>query len=92
MKTLTRRKFMKSSLAFGTAAAIGPYSRVLGANDDVRVAVVGFHSQGSNHIKWFGKIPGVRVVELCDYDHNPLTMQLTLEKENIKNIGRKKHY
>ncbi len=58
MKRLTRRTLMKRSLAGGLALTLAPYARVLGANDDVRVAVVGFRSQGSNHIKWFSKIPG----------------------------------
>ncbi len=70
MKPLTRRTFLKDSLVGGAAAALAPYSRVLGANNDIRVAVVGFRSQGSNHIKWFGNIPGVRVVALCDADRN----------------------
>jgi len=68
MKGLTRRAFTKSSLAGGVALALSPYSRVLGANNDIRVAVVGFKSQGSNHIKYFSRIPGVRVVALCDVD------------------------
>ena len=68
MKGLTRRAFTKSTLAGGVTLAMVPYSRVLGANDDIRVAVVGFKSQGSNHIKYFSKIPGVRVVALCDAD------------------------
>ena len=45
-----------------------PFSRVRGANDAIRVAVVGIRSQGSNHIKWFSQIPGVRVVAICDVD------------------------
>jgi len=56
MKGFTRRTFMKSSL-IGAAAALTPHSRVLGANNDIRVAVVGFRSQGSNHIKYFSNIP-----------------------------------
>jgi predicted dehydrogenase len=31
---------------------------------------VGIRSQGSNHIKWFSKIPGVRVVAICDADRS----------------------
>ncbi|MHC4434786.1 MAG: Gfo/Idh/MocA family protein [Planctomycetota bacterium] len=68
MKGLTRRTFTKSTLAGAAALAVAPYSRVLGANNDIRVAVVGFRSQGSNHIKYFSGIPGVRVVALCDAD------------------------
>ncbi len=58
---------MKGSLAAGISLAM-PFSRARGANDDVRVAVVGIRSQGSNHINWFSQIPGVRVVAICDAD------------------------
>ena len=67
MKRITRRDFVKSSAAAGLSLAL-PFSRARGANDDIRVAVVGIRSQGSNHIKWFGQIPGVRVVAICDAD------------------------
>ena len=85
MKGLTRRTFIRGSLVGGAAAAIAPYSRVLGANNDVRLAVVGFRSQGSNHIKWFGKIPGVRVVALCDVDREFIDREVkTFKKRNEK--------
>lgn len=45
-----------------------PHARILGANDDVRVAVVGFRSKGMQHIGSFMELPGVRVVALCDVD------------------------
>ena len=81
MKPLTRRTFLKGSVVGGAAAALAPYSRVLGANDDIRVAVVGFRSQGSNHIKWFGNIPGVRVVAICDADRNLIDREVAKLKE-----------
>ncbi len=67
MKPITRRDLMKGSLAAGISLAM-PFSRARGANDDIRVAVVGIRSQGSNHINWFRQIPGVRVVAICDAD------------------------
>ena len=67
MKLITRRAFIQSSVAAGVSLAM-PFSRAHGANDDVRVAVVGIRSQGSNHINWFRRIPGVRVVAICDAD------------------------
>lgn len=71
MKTLNRRNFLKSSLV--TAGAFGLSARswqnVLGANDDIRVAIVGFNGRGQSHIEGFRKIPGVRIVGLCDVDH-----------------------
>ena len=86
MNSLSRRTFLKGSLAGGAAAALAPYSRVLGANDDVRVAVVGFRGQGSNHIKWFGRIPGVRIAALCDVDQNFIDREVEKLKESNKKV------
>ena len=90
MGKLTRRDFVKKSLA--TAAGVGitsvlpmkVWARVAGANDAVRVAIIGlggdrvrFHdgksakvegSKGSFMIPEFRNTPSVRVVALCDVD------------------------
>jgi predicted dehydrogenase len=71
MSKLSRRDFMKSSMAFGAGLAMaGPASRVLGANDEIRIATVGVGGQGSYHTRIFSKIPGVRYVAVCDADQN----------------------
>lgn len=75
MKKQTRRDFMKQSLLAGAAISL-PFSRVRGANDDVRVAVIGLRSQGANHVNWFRNQPGVRVVALCDPDQSLLDREL----------------
>jgi len=89
MSKLSRRDFIKSSLA--TAAGVGiatslptaVWSQVLGANDDIRVAVVGFRSQGAGHIERFHELPGVRVVALCDADKDILDREV--KKFNDRN-------
>jgi predicted dehydrogenase len=53
-------------------ALVSPFSRVRGANDDIRVACVGIKGRGGSHIKAFDNIPGVRVAALCDVDRNVL--------------------
>jgi len=69
MGKFTRRDFMKTTMAAGAAMVLaGPNSRVLGANDDLRIAVVGVGGQGSGHIGYFNEKKGVRVVALCDAD------------------------
>ena len=69
MSKLSRRDFMKSTMAAGAAMAmVSPTSRVLGANNDLRFAVVGTGDQGGGHIGYFNEKPGVRVVALCDAD------------------------
>ena len=79
MSHTSRRDFLKRSAAASTVwagASLGnaPWLRAAGANDDVRLAVVGIGSRvktggmGRNEIQHFRKIPGVRVVALCDVD------------------------
>ena len=69
MGKFTRRDFIRSSMAVGAGLAMaGPASRVLGANDDIRLGIVGVGSQGGGHMGYFSKIPGVRLVAICDAD------------------------
>jgi predicted dehydrogenase len=73
MMHITRRQFVKGSLAAGLGLVYaGPTARVLGANGDIRVAVVGINGRGSDHVKSFGDMKGVRVVAFCDVDRNVL--------------------
>lgn len=82
MTRITRRQFVRASgtLAFLGAAAApsvlgGPRSRIRGANDDLRIAVIGLRGRGRNHMDEFAKLDGVRVVALCDVDRNVLAEQ-----------------
>jgi predicted dehydrogenase len=60
---------MKGTMAAGAMMAlIGPNSRVRGANDRLRFAVVGTGSQGWGHMQYFSDIEGVEVVAICDAD------------------------
>src|SRR5215213_8469099 len=72
MSRTTRRGFLKASAAAGATAALAPFARPLGANDDLRVGVVGFRGQGGLHVKLLQELPGVRVVALCDADRDVL--------------------
>ena len=86
---LSRRSFLRrSTLASASLATLGgglavtPFARVLGANDAVRLAVVGIGSsvkiggKGKQDIRDFRKIPGVRIVALCDVDRAHLDPQM----------------
>jgi len=71
MSSLTRRDFIWSSMAAGAGLAmLKPTSRVLGANDEIRIATIGVGAQGSGHTQIFSKIPGVRYVAVCDPDQS----------------------
>jgi len=86
MKPITRRTFLKTSIAgAGWVVAGLPAAKVLGANDDIRVAVVGFHGQGRSHIKNFVGMQGVRLVALCDVDEHVLNSTADqLDSANVK--------
>ena len=83
MTMLNRRSFLKTSLLAGASAALSPgllraapFSRVIGANDDVRYAVVGFGGRGKDHLKEMHEVKGTRLVALCEVDENTLNREL----------------
>jgi predicted dehydrogenase len=81
--TTSRRRFLATSLA-GTVS-IPAWSAPLGANGDIRVAVIGFRGRGGGHIKELLKIPGVRVVALCDVDQSVIDKRVAeLAKDNVQ--------
>jgi len=77
MSKLNRRDFIRGSMAVGAGLALTtPTSRVLGANNEIRLATVGVGGQGSNHTKIFSSIPGVRYVAVCDADRNKVDQRV----------------
>jgi len=70
MRNLSRREFLAQSALAGAGLAfpISTWAQAKGANEDIRVAVVGFNGRGQDHISEFRKIKGVRVAALCDCD------------------------
>lgn len=86
-RPLNRRQLLTGSLAAGASLAM-PHPRVLGANDEIRVAVVGFNSRGAGHIADLLKVSGVRIVALCDVDPAVLARHVAdLDKKGIKVDG-----
>jgi predicted dehydrogenase len=71
MARLTRRSFLKSTLAGAatvTVAGTKSSGKVLGANDTVRLAVAGLNGRGGDHVKEFGNLKTVEIVYLVDPD------------------------
>jgi predicted dehydrogenase len=68
--SLSRRTFLKTS-ALGLAAtafSARSWAQVAGANSDIRVAVIGLNGRGKAHLSSLARVPGVRIVAICDVD------------------------
>ncbi len=63
--TIGRREFM-GGLALGTAAMLVYPPKVLGANDRVRVGMIGVGGRGQELLKWVAAVPNVEVVAIAD--------------------------
>ncbi|MDR0869713.1 MAG: Gfo/Idh/MocA family oxidoreductase [Planctomycetaceae bacterium] len=83
--TLTRRTFVKKSLAVAGLASTFVISgtqasgQVLGANDRVQIGVVGINGRGQSHIQEFGKQKNTEVAFLIDVDsklHGPIAAKV----------------
>jgi predicted dehydrogenase len=78
---LLKRRSLLVQTALGTTAALiaGKGSgRVLGANDAVRVGVVGLHGRGQSHMYQATHVAGFRLAALCDVD--PTLLDQNVEK------------
>lgn len=83
MSRITRRDFIKGSMAVGASIALAPHSRVLGANGDIRIGVIGVGGQGGGHMGYFHKLSGVRLVAICDADQSQIDKRAEdFEKKN----------
>ncbi len=82
---------MQSSAASGIAltlrgprASAAPFSKLIGANDDIRVAVIGLGELGGPGVGARGRqlidrlreVPNVRIVALCDVDKQILAREM----------------
>ena len=97
MSRCSRRDFLKRSAAGGLAAAgltiagTKASARVLGANDTVRLAVVGINGRGSEHIKEIAKIAkkkNVEIAYLVDADSRLFPMKTELVKQQCGNTPK----
>jgi predicted dehydrogenase len=70
-----RREFIskttRGAVAAGLTMSAASWNNVMGANDRVRLGVIGTGNRGGDVMSWFQKEPDVEVVALCDcYDVN----------------------
>ncbi|MCP4782898.1 MAG: Gfo/Idh/MocA family oxidoreductase [Fuerstiella sp.] len=84
---VNRRSFLSSTVAAGGGLALAPHARALGANDDIRVAVVGFRGQGGLHLRKLRELSGVRVVAVCDADQDVLDRELNASRKRGEKLA-----
>ena len=67
---ITRRRFLKhtSTLASLAALGAGPLRAAPGANDRVRVGVMGCNARGMKHIAGYLAAPNTEIAYICDVD------------------------
>jgi hypothetical protein len=75
--------FSQTSLA--GAVSLPAWAAPLGANGDVRVAVIGFRGRGGGHINELLKCPACGLVALCDVDSAVVDKKVAdLDKKGVK--------
>ena len=85
-----RRDFLKGAgigaMAAGTSPAAAAQARVAGANDRIRVGLIGCGGMGNADLRDFLLIKGVEAVALCDVDRNRMeeTQATTLAQAGQK--------
>jgi len=88
---LTRRNFLETGFkgSAGLAALSGLTfltrpERVWGANDRVRIAVIGIRGQGFVHVEGFSGERNAEIAAICDVDENVIAQRLVdMEKRNL---------
>jgi len=70
---ISRRTFIQSTLSTAAAlSAAGPALGSLGANDRIRVGVIGTGGRGNSHINSMSQQKNVELVAICDVDEAQL--------------------
>jgi predicted dehydrogenase len=91
MPKLNRRQFLAASAACSTLILAGTRAsgRVLGANDTIRVGVIGLNGRGKTHIEMATTTPGMTLAAVCDVD--PAVLARTLDGPAIKKLDQDGH-
>lgn len=90
MTTDSRRSFIKKTAAASVAVSLGgilpsfsakSYGRIIGANEKLRVSVMGVNSRGTALARSFAQMKNCDVIHVCDVDSRAITKCMTeLEK------------
>jgi len=93
MTSVDRRHFLKNSAALAASLAVleanstraaepdvEPSSKKAGANDVVRLAMIGVKGRGMEHIAAYNKLNDVKITTICDADHNVIAAAMKAVK------------
>jgi len=90
MKT-SRRNFLKTAGSASALLSVGgvlpgfsaeSYSRIVGANELIRMSIVGVNGRGSALSSNFARMPGGEVAAICDCDQRAITMCIEATTRN----------
>ncbi len=78
MNSITRRHFLKQGSVAAAALSFSArsWSQVAGANDDIRIGIIGLGGRGDTHIQEFKNMKGARITALCDVDKDHLDREV----------------
>src|ERR1043166_7945260 len=82
---ITRRHFINKTALTGVALSALPaitHLKAQGANNRLRVAVVGCHGRGKDHIAAFTSLPDVEIAYICDVDKKVLDAGVKAAAQN----------
>src|SRR5262245_15838486 len=88
MSEQTRRRFLKqAAMGISAAACMGSKSRgAAGANERVRIGVIGCGNQGGNHIKSLSGLSDAEIVYVADIDQDRLSKAVS-DSGGKKGVG-----
>ena len=91
---MKRKEFIKTGIVVGTGLTLPlrSYSNILGANDQIRVGIVGVGSnikiggKGKGEIRAYQQMEGVKVTAICDCDVDILRKEESEFKKRNENV------
>ena len=84
---MERRAFLQKSMSASAALALSG-SRLLGANDTIRLGVIGLNGKGAQHVELFRQTAGVQVAALCDPDSAILEREAQKFRDRNEKVGQ----
>ncbi|MEY4939298.1 MAG: Inositol 2-dehydrogenase [Verrucomicrobiota bacterium] len=84
----SRRAFLQTGGLLAAGAVLSPraWAQVPGANDAIRIGMIGLNGRGAGLLKVFRQVKGVRIVALCDVNREVLQRAEKTFKEKRESV------